>query len=782
MPDPRDSTQCLQWWPVDVVGSSPLSVDSAAGYIAQGGRFPLYYCLEAEGNAPYVIQFDGRTNSSLCLQQLGGNTGLDGGIRSCHRDLRDSRYQSTAGFLISVSGIGSSIVTISTDVMTKYMQEVLATVREESILYADVLYEGTPGGFNTVRLTKDRGWLGVVTNGVGNCQGDLSWSSLTDALGETARYSLNVSGRECDLGFVHFTFREDGYLGKIDYGFFDGTPGSGNIRPWYITLYKREGCQVITQVVTPDGVNRANVSRLKAPRGSRNENSFSVPGLNYTYGSDGVPFGAVVHPDPDDDPTMWNSKLFIEPPLGDFTAIGQARAGQPYSAFVRNFKVLGTCKNNPSVECSMNDHCKGLPNVATNTCDFIQSNLVDCGQGQLQCTEDLYRCSLTGDVCTAQGGGGNGELCPPVPEECAMPKMSKQVIGPSVCISGSDVGRECRTHEECGEGDDRSQGVCAGPEKPSSTDWQSFALALARNPKSALSTLFVETYGTWQWVGSSYKRICGPQGVPVCVGGVRNGAECGPSKPCPGGLCGYQKLDASGNLIGTGACADGLGKEYGWGIAPPAGGIDAEARSVPPVVRNIRVNGLPKQVKQCPSEAACYSGSGFLRVRESGGSLDEYPFDGIQRYSATLTFNSNVSEQQLPLKRYTVDWGDGYITSESDLMIRPKDDPANPHSLGHAYVYHEPTEPYPAGCTTACAGTYQNYGCTDVKCEYQIRVQIEDNWGWCNENVGVPACGFHAPAAWAKFRRSDGFPQVITVWKSESDFIAHRNAIGIVSF
>ncbi|PIR81180.1 hypothetical protein COU24_00020, partial [Candidatus Kuenenbacteria bacterium CG10_big_fil_rev_8_21_14_0_10_39_14] len=43
---------CLNWWPVDVIQgeSNIFSDEKVAGYT---GRKPLYYCLEAEGNAPY---------------------------------------------------------------------------------------------------------------------------------------------------------------------------------------------------------------------------------------------------------------------------------------------------------------------------------------------------------------------------------------------------------------------------------------------------------------------------------------------------------------------------------------------------------------------------------------------------------------------------------------------------------------------------------------------------------------------------------------------------------
>jgi len=94
-----------------------------------------------------------------------------------------------------------------------------------------------------------------------------------------------------------------------------------------------------------------------------------------------------------------------------------------------------------------------------------------------------------------------------------------------------------------------------------------------------------------------------------------------------------------------------------------------------------------------------------------------------------LEFNSRVNADHLPLTAFRVDWDDGTpISQVNNLKIEAKSDTNNPHVLFHAYEYHKPTDPYPGGGTE----TYASHGCTATECSYVPKIQVEDNWGWCN--------------------------------------------------
>ncbi len=735
LPDPRDTTECLQWWPIDVVGSSPFAVETPAGYLADGGRLPLYYCLEAEGNGPYV---DSRN------------------LHSINRTLACDR--GSADWMFPYAGEGGC----------SGLHEFAGPAYPLSELAAIKInwYFARDDKSCTLRDLEQTVWLSAENNFV-----NAGYINHSDEKGSVTTFNVRRSPGGLFL------------MGLCS----SGNGSAGTVWKINATYYLRESCNVITQVVTPEGENRAQTDRVKIPLNveacARNpfaeecKNNYTIPKLGYWYGSDISPFGAVLHPDPDLNPEEWAVKLFIEPSFNSY-GVGQARAGQPYGVRKPPESVgfcaysgkscssdpectigsSGLCYDFAEVECAVGPcHCKWDPNlVCTSTtvsscgvygpcienfnpgplCDHSDppsgSPLCLCGDGRTDCKGNPGACSTV------------------LVDHCVRPSTEMRRI----CVAGSEVGKECKQHEDCGETDSGVQGYCAGPEKPPSVDWSSYSKALNSNPKDNLSNLFVETYGTWQWNGSNYVKICGGQGRPVCVGGSNPGEICGTGGvSCAGGTCGYRRTLPDGTVVGTNLCEDNttMTKTYGWSTNTP--GVP---RGVPPKVRNIRVNGLPEVTKVCPTETSCYTAPTNAPATVPGGSnLDDYPFEGIEQYPATLTFNSSVDPNQLPMRRYTVDWGDGTVTSESDLQIKGKEDPNNPHKLGHWYQF-KPGNP----------------GCTATKCVHQIRIQIEDNWGWCNENTSTPACGLNETGAWAFFRKSNGQPQTIIIWPSEQDFLS----------
>jgi len=135
----------------------------------------------------------------------------------------------------------------------------------------------------------------------------------------------------------------------------------------------------------------------------------------------------------------------------------------------------------------------------------------------------------------------------------------------------------------------------------------------------------------------------------------------------------------------------------GTGLAPrPA--YPGDLCGVKPVVNNIKVNGVSSDI--------IFNKNGF----------------------ANLTFNTVIDGDQLPMVMYSVDWGDGEKTVVSGVEMRDRPNQDNPHSLYHLYSYWD----LKAKANRGVPGV----NCSiPGECKVQPRIQIKDNWGWCNDGL-----------------------------------------------
>ena len=99
-----------------------------------------------------------------------------------------------------------------------------------------------------------------------------------------------------------------------------------------------------------------------------------------------------------------------------------------------------------------------------------------------------------------------------------------------------------------------------------------------------------------------------------------------------------------------------------------------------------------------------------------------------------LTFNSKADSNQLPLVMYAVDWGDGESTVVTGVEMRSRSNESNPHSLYHLYSYWDLKSKYNSGVVSI--------SCTADQCTVKPKVQIKDNWGWCNNSTSMNDCGY----------------------------------------
>ncbi|MBU4482254.1 hypothetical protein KKC16_02270, partial [Patescibacteria group bacterium] len=242
-------------------------------------------------------------------------------------------------------------------------------------------------------------------------------------------------------------------------------------------------------------------------------------------------------------------------------------------------------------------------------------------------------------------------------------------IGTAQCVAGSAerLGQQCDSVADCGYNTSGSGGggLCMGINLTS--EQEKYIGGGWQAGEQKLSQLFAKSYDVWEW-----QWVAGSEGNPGKMQYVSVNNSC----------------DERDKVLGV--CPEA--KTFGWDVSKS----DINNK---PQVKNIKVNNF----------------------------TDDVTYTGPKTIS--LTFNSEVASDHLPLTGYRVDWGDGMpITSVSNLRIRDKrgDDK---HILFHTYECDE----------------------ADKQCEFKPKVQIKDNWGWCSNGVNGNKCPEDSVEAWASF-------------------------------
>lgn len=238
-------------------------------------------------------------------------------------------------------------------------------------------------------------------------------------------------------------------------------------------------------------------------------------------------------------------------------------------------------------------------------------------------------------------------------------------------------------------------------------------------------------------------------GPAVCISGEKAGASC------PNGRedCGFIEAGTQGDTYGECVGFNNTGDKT-WGEINNI----AQSQSGETVLKELfvrsygvwewkYVNGSWKYVKISDGWDATGLGVNpkvtFVWVGDDEN--DKNDINIIKRGAKTLKFGAWVAEDQKPLVRYTVDWGDGNQSTEANLTMSGRDK-SDPFVLVHYYKYRDPLDPAVAGDP-----------CDAEKCVYEPKVQIEDNWGKCNDG---PSCS--SDSAWKKFGGK------VYVWKDQA--------------
>ncbi|MFA5021865.1 MAG: hypothetical protein WC508_02205 [Patescibacteria group bacterium] len=172
--------------------------------------------------------------------------------------------------------------------------------------------------------------------------------------------------------------------------------------------------------------------------------------------------------------------------------------------------------------------------------------------------------------------------------------------------------------------------------------------------------------------GTDNKRL----NIFKCVGGASNGEICAGPENCPDGSC-IQQNDSY--------CA------------------------VAPEVSSIKINN------------------------QNLGDVKIYGGDYVK-----MVFTTDIDSQQLPLNGYIVDWGDGKKDAVSGQALRSHPDKTNPFDVSHLYSFWDLQQAARDG-VLKCVGHPITAGgtdcCNEQECHVVPKIQIRDNWNWCNGNL-----------------------------------------------
>jgi hypothetical protein len=447
-------------------------------------------------------------------------------------------------------------------------------------------------------------------------------------------------------------------------------------------IFLKEPCTVLAQVVSPTGENYAWSSRIK-DGGWVQENA-----LGYEYNTDYIPYGASVVPDPVGDPKVWENPLYVEMPdksLGN-KAPYQVRAGYPYST-VGNYDKQYICKDGlkKGQDCldlngnANNAFCYtyGTCRVPINELDVLDGDTPSSGGGSVDPRDIMIGESLV--RMTAEMPENQKHVCVNQDSSCEM--NSDCVIG--WCHS---VLKKCVK--------DVSSLVCS--EMNASCVFESGDKMCVEKNNSTL----IGGIGQTQCIAGSADKI----GFEGCESNLECGMdyETGKSGLCVGiSLNDSQKENIAG---GWEAGIDRLKKlfampieiwKWEWDV------LDDDSENSKMYYKKMNKNDYTWDETLNSSQVKYKPRIENIKINGQSGDVELGENNGV-----VLNFNSYVDANHLPLVSYRIDWGDGKISSLNNLKIYPRNNEDRPHTLLHVYE--------------------------QTGRSYDIKIQIEDNWGWCS--------------------------------------------------
>jgi hypothetical protein len=480
----------------------------------------------------------------------------------------------------------------------------------------------------------------------------------------------------------------------------------------YTTPY----CTKVEQTVTSAGQNKFWSSRVY--EGSDYELACNAGLLlaqtntcNYT--TDYFPFGSIYPPAPDTNPYEWDSKgdsgiqpLYYEPAKKDNPRMGQLNSinnlsrifAQSYGTWLWTDKE---CKggSKDGFACDVDPNCHGnCKKYCVSANPAIEGGACNSADNCITYVDSLGKaeCNL-GTGCDS--GCKFEEICN-TDEDCRSGYCNLDIL---TCNGGINHGFGCADDSDC--------------EIPNCFSCNEGARRCAENPS-----------------------IDCTDNPDICNGYCSEGDDR------------YIQSDALGWRPPTNFCpgVDGNGRRpvFNPDANPATGQCDPDGDG--PI--------SPGSCYACPS-ATCDLCSVLPKITnlEVNNTATSTAISKTQIVS--LTFNSEVDGQQLPMVMYAVDWGDNETTVVSGIEMRGMPNEYDPHTLYHLYSYWELLAKHSIdqreddkNNTVYCGddgeetcnyedlnsvgdpcGSGTGYVCSGSDCcVIKPKVKIKDNWGWCN--------------------------------------------------
>ncbi len=369
--DPKNPSQCITWWPVDIIAgeSNVFGAGVKAGY---ADRAPLYMCVDSRGNYnragnKYII-----TANAYSMFYLDGDScGNSSGVGSCGPTATDI-YGRSYSYNCKVNGagftFGGCVRNASGGGQANYRYWNIPSAGQpeyglfdyeiERVLGRKVSNRGEyPNSFvltaNDATTDPDPDFVGLQGNLPLNGSAWVFKCSHTDAVcgGQDLRVALVFDGQ-------HRLIRYYVYLD-------DWTGSENEAGAFTLDFYLREQCEALAQVVKSGGDNVAWAGR------SSSGSPYTAQDLQYNYLTDFAPFGGVLQPKPEGStPDSWAVPVYAEQRQNPRDT-STARAGSAYACDNGNCSTR-MCSNSSTNDCSddnkINTCLKGQDGVV-NTAD-----------------------------------------------------------------------------------------------------------------------------------------------------------------------------------------------------------------------------------------------------------------------------------------------------------------------------------------------------------------------------------------------------------------------------
>lgn len=756
---------CLSWWPVDIIKgeSSIFGSEKAAGY---QNRAPLYLCAQTADksvgddfgyNSPYVVAERGPNQVGLPACNPAGDacTNKDAFFNSSYTIAQCSDNPTSGACMVTPTGKTKGILEdeIASAIWYKSAGEVdkmkdigfYNTASFQSTSPDNVANTQFSGSDDGGRVTWKQ-YREVAADGI-------YWRYVSDLPGDKENLNLNAITVYMKFDLTTHELLQYG-LTEVD------TTGDTYLGAAYrVKFTLKQICSKIVQVVDQNGTSSAFASRVGS-------SVYKVPDLNYGLATDLGPFGGALGPQAaSDDPSSWPLLSSEQPNYTQFATPGQSRAGTPYACNGKCTDVIctynnSTCLDNngnlssvlvracqdrdadqdgtPDGECigvvSANNSAseRGQQNfsstLTTGDSYFAQERIKRLFAQSFGVWTDL-RCSNNADkACVVDGDCSGGTCSVRRGSYLKVPNSSSSVTGSSF-VGWKPPSQLCEANPAY-----QPTNVC------SSVSQQCKAL-LSVSGSSTTAYISAPLLGNDNKLKEEAMQAAlsacglskvGTEAIPTAAGSVITGtpklggkqACTGVSAECPGGgTTGYQAGTtalfttftltkpcslSNGKYTCSGSCSSTA--SYINASKPAAtpqskyirpayvAGSQDDYCAIPPQVTNAKfINGLA-------TTATITGGSGNIGIK----------------------FNTSADQEQVPLSNIRINWGDNQ--DEFAFPYAPRNDSSKPHIFSHTYVVNR-------GNTTNCKTTNGR-----TSCQFPIKIQVEDSWGWCNDPSPTPIC------------------------------------------